>query len=201
MEDFRSGTRTSQTWRKSRSTEVAEAFDANYLNYQYRFVEFFIDHLSDTSRAFKGDLQCMLVLAMIGQKWLSAVRDAVAEGIDPGSLPTASNSTSASRIADVTGIPRQTVRRKLASLDERGWIQRNEDSTYRLVVAEGEAAARRDLSDIDQRALQRVARLFTDLEKLVAAHDPDVIGREAQQEANEACEEPAQNEHALRSKD
>ena len=155
--------------RSRRAAAVAAAFDEQYIVYQYRFVEFFIDHLVDVSRAFRGDMQAMLVLALIGQSWIKAVCAAQAEGIEPAELPAERTSTSASRIADVTGIPRQTVRRKLAALEERGWILRNEDGSYRLAQTDGQSAARRDLSDVDRRALRRVARLFTDLEALVAA--------------------------------
>jgi hypothetical protein len=160
--------------RSRRTKDVAGAFEARYIDYQYRFVEFFIDHLSDVSRSFKGDLQAMLVLALIGQSWLNAVRVTRAEGIDPLDLPPERTSTSASRIADITGIPRQTVRRKLAALEEWGWIVRNPDGSCRLAHTDGETAAKRDLSDIDRRALRRVARLFTDLETLVAENEtPD----------------------------
>jgi DNA-binding MarR family transcriptional regulator len=173
---------------------VAAALDEQYIVYQYRFVEFFIDHLTDVSRAFRGDLQAMLVLALIGQSWINAVRAAQAEGIEPADLPPERTSTSASRIADVTGIPRQTVRRKLAALEERGWIWRNEDGSCRLAHADGQTAARRDLSDTDRRALRRVARLFTDLEALVAAQDPAT-----ENDPEDRSELSAQNEHQMGS--
>jgi DNA-binding MarR family transcriptional regulator len=172
--------------RSRRAAAVAAALDEQYTVYQYRFVEFFIDHLSDVSRAFRGDLQAMLVLALIGQSWINAVRAARSKGIEPADLPPERASTSASRIADVTGIPRQTVRRKLAALEERGWILRNEDGSCCLAHTDGQTTARRDLSDIDRRALRRVARLFADLEALVAAAES----------APEDCPgEGAQNEH------
>lgn len=174
MKDQYERARPSRTRRARRSEDAAEAFEAQYPTYQYRFVEFFIDHLSDVSRAFRGDLQAMMVLGLIGQKWLSALHEARAEGLDASDLPAARTSIGASRLADITGIPRQTVRRKLAKLEARGWIRQNPDCTYCMVNTDGQTAARRDLSDIDRRALQRVARLFADLEALVSAHDPSV---------------------------
>jgi hypothetical protein len=68
--------------RSRRAKNVAAAFDAQYIAYQYCYVEFFIDHLCDVGCAFLGDLQAMLVLALIGQTLLNAVRVAQAEGID-----------------------------------------------------------------------------------------------------------------------
>lgn len=152
---------------EARSAEVRSAFAANYRPYQYKFVEFFVDHLSDLSRTFGGDLQQMVVIAIVGQVYMRAMHDAAAAGRDPTDLPPERTSITASRIADVTGIPRQTVRRKLTSLEKRGWIERSPASAWRLVVNRQEAAARVDLRDSDQRAITRVARLFAELETLV----------------------------------
>ena len=70
---------------------------------------------------------------------------------------------SASRLADVTGIPRETVRRKLASLQADGWIERTDDGSWRLKIEGGEARAQRDLAELDARGIRRGARLLTAL--------------------------------------
>ncbi|RBI87432.1 hypothetical protein DRV85_00400 [Rhodosalinus halophilus] len=155
--------------RARREGDVATILEAHYPEYQYRVVQFLIEHLSDVSRTFKGDLQSSLVLAVIGQVWLNALKAPDGSYLDPAHLPPERLGTSATRISDVTGIPRQTVRRKLEVLEERGWIVRNPDCIYRLSSSDGETAARRDLSDLDARAILRFARLFTDLEKIVTA--------------------------------
>ena len=154
--------------KSDRAREVQEIFAQNYMDYQYKFVEFFVEHLEDMSRAFRGDLQQMMVLAIIGQVKLRVVRAAVLAGDDPATIPLERCGISASRIADVTVIPRQTVRRKLEILEQRGWIERLEDSTWMLRYQDGVAEARVGLSDVDQRAIDRVARLFADLEALVS---------------------------------
>ena len=153
----------------ARADHVRTAFTENYRAYQYRFVEFFVDHLSDLSRTFKGDLQQMVVLAIIGQVLMRGMDDAARTGRDPADLPLERISISASRIADVTGIPRETVRRKLAALEERGWIERTPPSSWRLVMTPADAPARVDLHEVDQRAIARIARLFAELETLVGA--------------------------------
>jgi hypothetical protein len=150
---------------------VADIFAARYPEYQYRVVQFLIEHLADVNQAFRGDLLSSLVLAVIGQVWIGAMKAPDGTYVDPATLPPERLCTSATRIADVTGIPRQTVRRKLELLEGRGWIVRNPDSTYRLASTGGETAARRDLSETDARALRRVARLFSDLEKIVRAEE------------------------------
>lgn len=195
MEGSRNGTGWLGDRRARRTEEVAEVFDQNYLAYQYCFVEFFINHVGDVSRSFRGDLQAMMVLALIGQQWLRFVRETVSEGSNAEAFPIARMSTSASRIADVTGIPRQTVRRKLAGLEKRGWIQKNEDGTYRMVSKEGETAARRDLSEVDRRAMRRVARLFADLEALVLELRPNAAVRDDEPGAGDGPDCGAQNEH------
>jgi predicted transcriptional regulator len=130
-------------------------------------VEFITEHLADLSRVFRGDLQEMMVLAIIGQLALRARRAALAEP-NPADAMRIETGISASRLADVTGIPRQTVRRKLKSLEERAWIERAEGASYQLAVKDGDARARQDLSAVDQRSIERAARLFCGLERIVA---------------------------------
>jgi hypothetical protein len=150
--------------RKSRSDALSEAFREDYFKYQYRFVEFFAEHLSDVSRAFGGDLQQVMVLAILGQMRLRAKHEAAARGAPPAE-ETGRDGTTASRIADVTGIPRETVRRKLHVMRDKGWILRGEDGLWRIVAEPGsdETRVRRDLSEVDQRAMRRIAALVADL--------------------------------------
>jgi DNA-binding MarR family transcriptional regulator len=152
-----------------RPEHVAAAFQANYPPYQYHVVEFLTEHLADLSREFGGDLQQMLVLAIIGQVHIH--RQLRLDGRP--SLHNADTSISASRIADVTGIPRQTVRRKLAALEKRGWIERTPAASYRMVVMDSPegSPARRDLTDIDRRSIDRFASLFCGLAALLARSD------------------------------
>lgn len=150
------------------------ALSANYPLYQYRFVEFFIEHLCDLSRTFRGDLQEMIVLALVGQVQIRAMRSAAEAGLDPDDLPLDRLSITASSVADVTGIPRETVRRKLAALEQRGWILRNADGSFRLRFLDKTAVAKVDLSDIDARTLDRVARMFRDIESIVTSTPPSM---------------------------
>lgn len=175
---------------------MAAAFDAKQRTSQYGFVELLIDHLCDVGRALRGDLQAMLVLVLIGRTWPNAVRSAQAEGIDPSAQPPKRTSTCASRTTDVTGILRQTVRRKLAALEQRGWIARNDDGSFRLVCVPGDGptVARSDLSDIDRRALLRVARLSGDLAAMVAAH-ASTAENDPKRTAEGCPEQGARNAH------
>ncbi len=132
---------------------LAEVIEANYGQFQYHFVEFIVAHLADCSRVFGGDLQELLVLGIIGQVFLSSYNAgrSAEDQIDYGGI-------SASRLADVSGIPRETVRRKLRSLSKRGWIVQTEDAQWKLLFENGAAAARKDLSELDRRGLIRMVK-------------------------------------------
>ncbi|MCO8145984.1 hypothetical protein NHN26_12195 [Rhodovulum tesquicola] len=152
--------------RKRRTEFLADRFADDFVAYQYCFVEFFTGQLVDLSRFFRGDLQQMLLLSIIGQVLLK-VRKAEQAGGEAVSISPGQMSIAASRLADLTGIPRQTVRRKLALLEKRGWITQEPDGSWRIVVGEdGTAPARRELAEQDESARLRVAKLVSDLEKL-----------------------------------
>jgi DNA-binding MarR family transcriptional regulator len=137
--------------------EIAARFREQYPRFQYAMVDFIAEHLADVSRVFGGDLQQPLILAVLGQRHLHWMADAQRlDGADPDWSPT----MTASRIADVTGVPRETVRRKLSRLEAQGWIARSADGAYRLAQRDGATVARADLSDLDQRSIDRAARLL-----------------------------------------
>ena len=148
-----------------RVERLAEAFAEQYPRYQYALVEFLVGHLTDLSRAFNGDLQQALVLAVIGQVRLH-VRKAVADSGEE--MPADEDvSITASRLADVTGIPRETVRRKLKLLQDRGWIERRGDGAWFLLTDPGgsDAPARRHFMEQDARTRRIVAGLVAELEQ------------------------------------
>jgi hypothetical protein len=120
-----------------------------YRLFQYHFVQFFVEHLSDASRVFEGDLQEMLVLAVIGQAYMRA-----------DELGRENATINACRVSETTGIPRQTVRRKLQSLQRRGWVQQIEGGAWQLTVHECEAAARIGLAELDKRGMERIQKFI-----------------------------------------
>ncbi len=146
--------------------EAGAAFRANYLLFQYEFVEFFADHLSDMSRVFGGDLQAVLVLAVIGQVRL---RSYIAGGNEGDGSPAG---ISASRLSDVTGIPRETVRRKLKDLEAKRWIERVGPSLWRIRMEGEKSAARQELNALDNRAIDRIARMFCRLQRIASENAP-----------------------------
>lgn len=149
------------------SAEQIEAkFGAQYYTYQYHFVEFLTAHLADCSRAFEGDLQCMLVLAVIGQIHLQAMV-AQKQNPDPTAQIVRDKKITASRLADATGIPRETVRRKLGKLEKLRWVEQESSGSWRLIIDEQRSRAQRDLTELDKRAMVRIAIFYHKLQSVL----------------------------------
>lgn len=140
--------------------QLVAALGERYVDVQYVFVQFMSEHLVDCARAFDGDLAQMLVLAIIGQSHLHAVRAQLGAPVAYG--------ISALRIADVTGLPRETTRRKLAKLEQRGWIVHGNDGWRLAGASPTNTQARGDLADVDRRGLERLARLHGEIARLLS---------------------------------
>ena len=141
---------------------LAQRFAEEYPRYQYAFVEFLTAHLTDIAKAFNGDLQQALILAVIGQVRLRARRQAEVTG---DALPPPDElSITASRLADVQGSG-ATVRRRLKLLEARGWIARRPDGAVHIVADTSgrEIPARRHFAEQDERSRRQVAILVTEL--------------------------------------
>jgi predicted transcriptional regulator len=148
---------------RTRASEIEDDFtdpDA-YPVFQYTYNQFLSEHLADLSREFDGDLQQVLILCVISQVFISEHM----KSSKPGECQHVG--ITASRLSDVCGIPRETVRRKLKRLEQKNWIRSNGDQSWTIVMDEGLATARRDLLQLDQRAVSRLARMHATLERLV----------------------------------
>jgi hypothetical protein len=93
-------------------------------------VEAFTELLIGLRREFDGDLDLLLVMAVIGTRTLPARR---VEGLSYGDFSNGqrheapASPINLQSVADCTGIPRETVRRKVRTLEAKGWIQRGND--------------------------------------------------------------------------
>jgi CRP-like cAMP-binding protein len=135
---------------------VKRALQEQYPDAQYHLVQFLSEHLVDCTRVFQGDLTRMVVLAVLGQAMLGAHRAASESGLR--------RSMTASRIADVLGLDRETVRRKLKAMAELGWLRQNADRSWEIATdRDGNTKVRQDLAALDGRGLERVARLYAAL--------------------------------------
>ena len=150
--------------------EIDAAFRANYVRFQYLLVDFMAEHLADASRAFKGDMQSAVLIAIIGQVTLQAVTAARAAGRAIDDIPPDRRGISTFRLADATGIPRETVRRKLVAMERIGWLKREENFWFLTFTGE-DATARHDLAAVDGRSIGRAARFYAGVTPLVNARD------------------------------
>jgi len=115
----------------------------------------FCELLVRLRRQFGGDLDRMLVLAIVGSRTLARGRidgesyDDFMARDGPEEEPAPINLQS---IADYSGIPRETVRRKLRDLEELGWIIRRNNG---FLVASSKAA--QDLAPATEATLGYLA--------------------------------------------
>lgn len=142
-----------------RETPKHEFIKRNFSAIWPAHVEAFTRLLTLLRGHFDGDLDLMLVLAVIGGRtlpntWVSELDrlEHVTRSGEQRSLPTAINLQS---IADYTGIPRETVRRKLSVLLDKGWITKDEKG---FLSATGDAAA--DLASATGASIHYLATLL-----------------------------------------
>lgn len=146
---------------QGRAGEIETRFQAHYPQVQYHFVQFLSEHLVDCLRTFGGDFDQVVILAVLGQNYLDSYFAVTAP---LGGRPR--SPMNATRIADVTGLPRETVRRKLGLLRDRGWIRQSATREWELIGHLDDTAARAGLKGLDQRGIARLAKLHSALEKL-----------------------------------
>ncbi|THD82437.1 hypothetical protein E7811_15455 [Aliigemmobacter aestuarii] len=112
---------------------------------------------------FDGDLDLALILAVIGsrtqmERWKQELAElgqlTIRLGPDGAQLPINIQS-----VADYTGIPRETVRRKVAILQDRGWVTRDADG--HLSIASSAAS---DLEDSTGETIAYLAALLKSFE-------------------------------------
>ncbi|KAA6184488.1 hypothetical protein F2Q65_12305 [Thiohalocapsa marina] len=115
-------------------------------------VEEFTALLIALRRQFGGDLDRMLVLAIIGSRTLSRRR---IDGLSYDDFTVlrrnehAPDPINLQSIADCSGIPRETVRRKIRDLEAAGWIVKRENG-YLLASA----AAASDLAPMTEATMR-----------------------------------------------
>jgi hypothetical protein len=80
-------------------------------------------------REFAGDLDALLILLVIGVGTNAENWEQVLDGSMHGEAPRPTN---ASSLAEITGIPRESVRRKAGKLVARGLLTRCERGEYSL---------------------------------------------------------------------
>jgi hypothetical protein len=153
-------------------SEVTAVLRENYRFAQYQVVQYLAEHLTDCRSALGGDLDDMMIMAVLGQRALGAVFE------KDGQVGLAGERAwmSALRISDVTGVPRETTRRRLAGLRDRGWIEQHGNKGWRIAGEAGRTRVSADLAELDRRSMERLGRLVAALLPLLTegeAERPD----------------------------
>lgn len=115
--------------------------------------------LIECRRAFDGDIDMFLVLAIVGDRTYSqraADPDQSFEDFQATTEPTPPEDINLRSIAEFSGIPRETVRRKIALLESKGWITRKDDG---FIVAT--MKAKEDLEPLTVTSIKYVARMMS----------------------------------------
>jgi predicted transcriptional regulator len=126
------------------------------LLYQQRFpeaqglwVEGFLRLMVELRRVFGNDLDKVIILSAIGQQLLLDARlpaRTYDQWIDTPLVEGRERVTNIDALARATGIPRESVRRKVNELIADGLVVRNEG--HRLMIASGAAARLADSTEI-----------------------------------------------------
>ena len=100
-----------------------------------RHVEGMITLLSELRDAFDGDLDAALIMAVVGAALLPA--DRLPVSFSYADLLARKNidfrkPLNTLSIAQVTGIPRETVRRKIAKMEKKNWIMRDRKGHWQI---------------------------------------------------------------------
>jgi DNA-binding transcriptional ArsR family regulator len=133
--------------------------EENYVKFQHEFLEFLYAHLVDMRVIFEGDLDALLIFISISRYYL---RDERANPDMDEALGDNRHLT-LSRIAELTGIPRETVRRKLRQLESKGLLEKGQHDNWRLVVQDGQPVIRTKYEPVWQRVMQRLVKLVRTL--------------------------------------
>jgi hypothetical protein len=132
---------------------------------------FFLDYLNDIYRAFEGDLAMTIILGEISHhntaRFFSpeqAANQPMHQLQNDPAQWSAMDGCNAYSVSCATGIPRETVRRKVAELKKRGWIEDEPEQGLRIT----QACADHFGADFSLRFLNGLLRASRHIESLLA---------------------------------
>ena len=134
--------------------------------------QFMTEHLIRVHRLFEGDLTAAIVLATVAQRNVQRYYDEVGRDAPQGfdSLVAADEHLphlppcNALSVSAATGVPRETVRRKVRWLAEKGWLSIGERG--QLCVVRGMS---RDFQDFDIETTERLLECMQAMTRVLEA--------------------------------
>lgn len=141
-----------------------EAFEGHARLFSYQFSQFFQRVMREYQHTFDGDLEKALIIHAMASTNISRVigDDALRrewsslDGVIPTEHQTPSNALS---IAEATGIPRETTRRKIKLLIAEGLLMEDERGGYRLAPGFVQSEPMRALVAFQMREMIRLVNL------------------------------------------
>lgn len=115
-----------------------EAFEANQSEILLRMGEFFLSYLKRLRQAFNDDITTAIVLGEIGHHNAAGYycpRKGLRRDMSSEERIASMPCCNAHSLSESTGIPRETVRRKIDALVSRGWIEKVEGRGMRITPA------------------------------------------------------------------
>jgi len=172
------GKRAVATGKSKVMEKTAENPSGGYERQRHRITQtiskFTLPLMIDIYHRFDGDLIAAIVLGEIGVRnvgaWLSDDGNDASAIEDQGRYSDVLRPCNALSIAESTGIPRETVRRRVEALIARGWVYR--DARGHLYVHPCVAPEFDDLSNTTQQRLRETAaQLDSLLSKPLEGHE------------------------------
>jgi DNA-binding transcriptional ArsR family regulator len=137
----------------------AKVFSQKDVLIKHEFLEFFFGELVDMRPIFENDFDSMLVYTAISRYYLRNER----VGLADAAAPSLASGATASRIAEWTRIPRETVRRKLLRLESRGLLERGPRDEWRVAQRDGQPVIRTEYAEEWRQELKRIVRFVASL--------------------------------------
>ena len=147
--------------------KTSPGYEANRARISLALSEFTVPLLSRIYRAFDGDMVAALVLGEIAHRnveaWL-AEHDRAEELLhDPARRERLMRPCNSLSIAEACGMPRETVRRKIVMLIDRGYVYRSAEGFLFLTRTVGN-----DFEDMTARNVEELLTTARRLEDLLA---------------------------------
>lgn len=108
-------------------------FEQHYFRAAYLFSRFTVPYMRNLYREFGGDMLLNIVLGEIGTRNVGYFFDAAKDSIESEDVLTDVSEhekllrpCNTLSISEATGVPRETVRRKVDMLIKKGWVYKNE---------------------------------------------------------------------------
>lgn len=156
---------------------VDGVIDRNFHDIQPAWVEDHLRLLLFLRRKFGNDLDKVIILAVIGQV-MFARGEPVGEGYHDILVSQeeyhADHLTNVESIAMATGIPRESVRRKVCELIDQGWVKR--DGKRRLLVTN---LATIELEEGTRITFRMMSDLYMKIQSLMPNDDRSSVGAQS----------------------